>query len=215
MIDFRVAREKMVETQIAARGIRDPRVLNAMRKVQRHLFIDPALVHRAYEDHPLPISDGQTISQPYIVALMTEMLELKGTEKVLEIGTGSGYQSAVLAEIVPYVYSVERIPSLAKNAREVLDRLGYRNVITMVSDGTFGWKDMSPFDGIIVTAAAPDIPEPYLQQLGEGGRLVIPVGDEVYQELMLVRKVQGKYIKEKKEDVRFVKLIGTYGWKAE
>lgn len=212
-MDFKAACEKMINTQIINRGIKDPLVIEAMRKVPRHLFVEEALRHRAYDDYPLPIKDGQTISQPYIVALMTELLKLKGVEKVLEIGTGSGYQSAVLAEIVPYVYSVERLPILAKNARELLDRLGYHNVMIKVGDGTYGWKDFEPFDGIIVTAAAPDIPKPLIDQLKDGGRMVIPVGDLFSQELVVIEKKGNKVTKTSQTGVRFVKLIGAYGWK--
>lgn len=214
-MDYKVSREKMVLTQIIERGIKDPLVINAMKKVPRHLFVDNSLKHRAYDDYPLPIQEGQTISQPYIVALMTELLKLKSGTRVLEIGTGSGYQSAILAEIASYVYSVERIPVLAKTAREVLDRLGYHNIMIKVGDGTYGWKDMAPFDGIIVTAAAPDIPKPLLEQLKDGGRLVIPVGDLFSQDLVVVQKEGDKYIKSVQTGVRFVKLIGAYGWQTE
>jgi len=214
-MDYKAAREKMVQNQIINRGIKDPLVIKAMKAVPRHLFVEEGLRHRAYDDYPLPIKEGQTISQPYIVALMTELLQLKEGHKVLEIGTGSGYQSAVLAEIVSYVYSVERIPVLAKTAREVLDTLGYHNIMIKVGDGTYGWKDMAPFDGIIVTAAAPDIPQPLLDQLKDGGRMVIPVGDLFSQDLVVVEKRGDKFIKTSQTGVRFVKLVGAYGWKTE
>ncbi|HOV90085.1 MAG TPA: protein-L-isoaspartate(D-aspartate) O-methyltransferase [Syntrophorhabdaceae bacterium] len=207
-------RQQMVETQIAKRGIKDPRVLQAMRKVPRHLFVDDALWYQAYEDHPLPIGEKQTISQPYIVALMTEALQLVGNEKVLEIGAGSGYQTAILAELAEQVYSIERLPGLAKTARKILDRLQYKNVVITVRDGTEGWEEHSPYDAIIVTAAAPHIPKPLFEQLKIGGRLVIPIGGELSQELMVYTKTD-----ESSSDIenlggcRFVKLIGTQGWK--
>jgi protein-L-isoaspartate(D-aspartate) O-methyltransferase len=207
-------RQQMVET-LVERGIRDSRVLEAFRKVPRHLFLDEALWPQAYSDHPLPIGEKQTISQPYIVAIMTEALQLSGNEKILEIGTGSGYQTAILAEIADRVYSIERIPGLAKRARKVLDQLKYNNVIVRIGDGTSGWRDEKPFSGIIVTAAAPDAPDPLLQQLEVGGRLVIPIGDEQNQELMLyVKEGEDQYREEDYGGCRFVKLIGEHGWKA-
>ncbi len=206
------ARERMVQTQIAARGIKDPRVLEAMRKIPRHLFVEEALKDQAYGDYPLPIGEGQTISQPYIVALMTEALELKGPEKVLEVGTGSGYQAAILAELARQVFSIERYPSLAYRAKRLLEQLGYRNVIIKVGDGTKGWPEMAPFDAIIVTAAGPKIPEPLLEQLKDGGRLVMPVGDEWSQSLIKVTKWGDKLIQENLGAVRFVKLVGEHGF---
>ena len=213
--DFALARKKMVEEQLAARGIRDDRVLRAVRKVPRHLFLEEGLWPQAYGDFPLPIGEGQTISQPYIVALMTAALELKGDEKVLEIGTGSGYQAAILAELADRVFSVERISSLAAKARRTLDELGYANVLIRVSDGTYGWGEEAPFDGIIVTAGAPHVPEGFLEQLKVGGKVVIPVGDEYTQSLLrLVRKEHG-YKEEDLGGCRFVKLIGDHGWKTK
>lgn len=212
-MDFKYSREKMVREQIKARGVTNILVLNALLKVPRHLFVEESLCHRAYEDYPLPIGEGQTISQPYIVALMTEALKLKGGEKVLEIGTGSGYQTAILAEIAEKVYSVERLPTLAKKAREILDKLNYKNISIKVGDGTFGWKEFSPYDAIIVTAGSPDIPPPLIDQLKDGGRLVIPVGDIYSQDLLVITKEKDKIKKENYGGVRFVKLIGEYGWK--
>ena len=210
---FKIARQRMVDNQIAARGIRDKRVLEAMRKVPRHLFVDEALWDQAYGDFPLPIGEGQTISQPYIVARMTEELGLKGDERVLEIGTGSGYQTAILAELSRQVFSVERIPSLLQRARAVLDRLGYRNVMIKLDDGTWGWKDYAPFDAIMVTAGAPVVPEPLLEQLNDPGVMVVPVGDEYSQVLTKIIKRDGKVFTETLEGVRFVKLIGDHGWR--
>ncbi|NPB09866.1 MAG: protein-L-isoaspartate(D-aspartate) O-methyltransferase [Thermodesulfobacteria bacterium] len=209
---YQRARDRMVQTQIAARGIRDPRVLAAMRKIPRHLFVDEALKDQAYGDYPLPIGEGQTISQPYIVALMTEALELKGPEKVLEIGTGSGYQTALLAELADEVYSIERYPSLAHRAKRLLEKLGYRNVHIKVGDGTKGWPEAAPFDAIIVTAAGPKIPEPLIEQLKDGGRLVMPVGDEWSQYLIKITKKGDKLFKENLGAVRFVKLVGEHGF---
>ncbi len=211
---FRIARERMVESQIAARGIRDKRVLEAMKKVPRHLFVDEALWDQAYSDFPLPIGSGQTISQPYIVARMTEELGLKGDEKVLEIGTGSGYQTAILAELARQVFSVERIPSLLQRARQVLDSLGYRNVMIKLDDGTWGWKEHAPYDAILVTAGSPTIPTPLLDQLKDPGVMVVPVGDEYSQTLTKIIKKDGKVETKYLEGVRFVKLIGDHGWRA-
>ena len=213
MVNFKKARERMVETQIAARGVRDEGVCEAMRKVPRHLFVDEALRDQAYSDHPLPIAEKQTISQPYIVALMTESLELKGSEKVLEIGTGSGYQSAILAELADRVFSIERYPDLAYRANSVLQKLGYQNIIVRVGDGSLGWPDDAPFDGIIVTAGTPKIPQPLIDQLKMGGRLVVPVGDRLGQDLILVRRVAEGIKKTNLGGVRFVNLVGKWGWK--
>jgi protein-L-isoaspartate(D-aspartate) O-methyltransferase len=212
--EYRSKRQQMVDT-LVERGIRDNRVIEAFRKVPRHLFLDEALWPQAYFDHPLPIGEKQTISQPYIVALMTEALQLTGTEKVLEVGTGSGYQTAILAELADQAYSIERLPGLAKRARKTLDQLRYTNVIVRISDGTEGWREESPYAGIIVTASAPDAPDPLLKQLGTGGRLIIPIGDEQLQDLMLyVRESEDQYSEQNLGGCRFVKLIGEYGWKA-
>jgi protein-L-isoaspartate(D-aspartate) O-methyltransferase len=215
MIDFPKARLKMVEEQIVSRGIRDPRVIAAMKKVPRHLFVEEALQSQAYSDHPLPIGEKQTISQPYMVALMTEALELKGEEKVLEIGAGSGYQSAILAELSERVFSIERIRSLAIKARKLLYELGYYNIEIKIFDGTLGWVEEGPFDAILVTAGAPDIPQPLLDQLSVDGRLVIPVGDAFVQDLFRITKTKGGIKKEDLGGCRFVKLIGKYGWESE
>ncbi len=213
--DFALARKKMVQEQLVARGIKDKRVLDAMVKVPRHLFMEEGLWHQAYGDFPLPIGDGQTISQPYIVALMTEALQLAGDDKVLEIGTGSGYQAAVLAELTAHVFSIERISSMASKARKTLDELGYANVLIRVSDGTLGWQEEAPFAGIIVTAGAPAIPPTLVEQLAVGGRLVIPVGNEYSQTLLKVVKQDKGYKEKDLGGVRFVKLIGDHGWQVD
>ncbi|UCC66155.1 MAG: protein-L-isoaspartate(D-aspartate) O-methyltransferase [Deltaproteobacteria bacterium] len=213
LTDFALARKKMVEEQLVPRGIKDDRVLRAMRKVPRHLFLEEGLWPQAYGDFPLPIGEGQTISQPYIVALMTEAMELKGDEKALEIGTGSGYQAAILAELAERVFTVERISSLAGKARKILDELGYADVLIKVFDGTHGWKEEAPFDGIIVTAGAPDVPQTLLRQLKVGGRLVIPVGNEYSQILLKVVREDRGYKEDDLGGCRFVKLIGDHGWK--
>jgi protein-L-isoaspartate(D-aspartate) O-methyltransferase len=215
MIDFPRVRLKMVEEQLISRGVKDPRVIAAMQKIPRHLFVEEALQNQAYTDHPLPIGEKQTISQPYIVALMTEALELKGTEKVLEIGAGSGYQTAVLAELAQKVFSIERIRSLAIKARKLLFELGYFNVEIKIFDGTYGWVEEGPFDAIIVTAGGPEIPKPLLDQLAVVGRLVIPVGDAYVQDLIRLRKKEDGIHKEDLGGCRFVKLIGKYGWENE
>jgi len=202
----------MVDIQLVPRGIRDPLVLEAMGKVAREEFVPKNLRESAYSDNALPIAENQTISQPYIVALMTQALELKGGEKVLEIGTGSGYQSAILAEIAGEVYTVERISALNDRAKEILSKLGYRNIHYKVVNGTLGWPERSPYDAIIVTAGAPKIPEPLMEQLAEGGRLVIPVGDSLGQDLLKIRKGGGEPLTEDLGAVRFVRLVGEYGW---
>lgn len=214
MNQYQGKRQQMVETQIIRRGLKDRRVINAMLNVPRHLFVDEALWPEAYEDHPLPIGEKQTISQPYIVALMSELLQLTGNEKVLEIGTGSGYQCAVLAELADQVFSIERIPSIAKRARKMFDQLKYSNIMIHIGDGTLGWKEHSPYDGIIVTAAAPRPPKALLEQLGQGGRLVIPIGDEFTQDLMVfIREKDNTYTEQNYGNCRFVKLIGAEGWR--
>ncbi len=208
-------RMKMVDSQIRARGITDQRVLATMEKLPRHLFVDAGLVDQAYNDSPLPIDAQQTISQPYIVALMTAALELTGKEKVLEIGTGSGYQTAILADLAASIFSIERVASLAGKARKILDSLHYYNVAIRVGDGTYGWREESPFDAIIVTAGAPDVPGILVEQLGIGGKLILPVGGRSTQELVRVIRLSanaGDVKKERLGGCRFVNLIGEYGW---
>ncbi|MFC1866598.1 protein-L-isoaspartate(D-aspartate) O-methyltransferase [Thermodesulfobacteriota bacterium] len=211
--DYRLARERMVKNQLMPRGIKDKGVLRAMRKIQRHLFMEEALVGEAYNDHPLPIGHKQTISQPYIVALMTQALELTGKEKTLEIGTGSGYQTTILAELSEKVYTIERIRPLLEKSRFLLNELGYTNILFKSYDGTLGWKEYAPFDSIIITAGAPKIPEPLLDQLDEGGRMVIPIGDRFSQDLIKVTKRKDSYEKKNLGGCRFVDLIGLHGWK--
>jgi protein-L-isoaspartate(D-aspartate) O-methyltransferase len=201
------ARLLMVKEQVEARGVKDPLVLGAMRTVPRHDFVPPAALAEAYGDHPVPIGHGQTVSQPYIVAFMTETLGLKGGEKVLEVGTGSGYQAAVLARMAGEVYSIEIVAPLAEEARERMARLGYRNVFVRGGDGYKGWPEAAPFDAIIVTAAAPKIPEPLKAQLKDGGRLVIPVGDE-NQELVVLTRRGGTFEERRVLPVRFVPMTG-------
>jgi protein-L-isoaspartate(D-aspartate) O-methyltransferase len=199
----------MVDRQLAARGVRDARVLDAMRTVPRHEFIPREQRHRAYEDRALPIGEGQTISQPYIVAIMTELLDVQPGETVLEVGTGSGYQAAVAAELTDRVSTVEILPKLAERAEETLDRLGYARVQTRNADGYFGWPENGPYDGIIVTAAPDHIPAPLVQQLNEGGRMVIPIGPPgSYQTLWRLTKQQGKVVSENITGVAFVPLVG-------
>ena len=212
---FQEARRVMVETQIRARGVTDPRVLAAMGKVPRHLFIPRHLWDQAYSDYPLPIGEDQTISQPYIVALMTEALELAGPEKVLELGTGSGYQAAILAELAREVYTIERLAALTREAQQVITALGYTNVHLRVGDGTLGWPDATPFDAILVTAGSPQVPAPLVEQLAMGGRLVIPVGDRYSQTLTRVRRTPEGLQNDYLGGCRFVKLIGRHGWQAE
>jgi protein-L-isoaspartate(D-aspartate) O-methyltransferase len=201
------AREAMVETQIKARGVRDPMTLAAMREVPRHEFVPAAGRREAYEDHPVPIGYGQTISQPYIVGFMTEALSLRGGERVLEIGTGSGYQAAVLARIASFVYTIEIVEPLARESAERLARLGYGNVQVRSGDGYLGWPDAAPFDAVMITAAAPRVPEPLKQQLKDGGRLIAPVGDES-QELVLVTRRGEAFDERRVLPVRFVPMTG-------
>ncbi len=205
--DFKVMREKMVETQIKARGVKDPRVLSALLKVARHRFVPEKYVDSAYSDQPLPIGEGQTISQPYIVGLMTELLELNGNEKVLEIGTGSGYQAAILAELAKEVYTIEIVESLASTAQERLSELGYRNIKVKAGDGYLGWPEAAPFDAIIVTAAPDHIPKPLIDQLKEDGRMVVPVGTHT-QELIKIVKRSGKMVTTNVIPVVFVPMTG-------
>ena len=205
-------REEMVRKQIEARGVTDPKVLAALRNVPRHLFVSEALRDQAYGDYPLPIGQQQTISQPYIVAEMTQALQPNEEDRVLEIGTGSGYQAAILAEIVFRVYTIERIHALFVKTRKLFDSLQYHNIVTKYSDGTTGWKDEGPFDAIIVTAGAPEIPKPLVSQLAVGGRMVLPVGDQYSQELIKLYKDERGIHKTRLGGCRFVKLIGEYGW---
>jgi len=211
---FRAAREEMVVKQLMARGIQDSRVLSALQNVPRHEFVAAEVRHLAYRDCPLPIGDQQTISQPYMVALMSEMLHLKGYERVLEVGTGSGYQTAVLCQLAAQVYSLERFPRLAGRAAQVLAQLGYENVEIHVGDGSQGLADMAPFDAIIVTAAAPALPGPLRSQLDEdGGRMILPIGDDKQQYLESVTRWHNRWEIEQTMPVRFVPLIGRYGFK--
>jgi protein-L-isoaspartate(D-aspartate) O-methyltransferase len=203
----------MVKSQIEARGISDSRVLAAFRKVPRHLFVSEALMDQAYGDFPLPIGEQQTISQPFIVAEMTQALNLRKDDRVLEIGTGSGYQSSILAEIVFRVYTIERIYPLYVKARKLFDKLRYHNIVTKYSDGTSGWPDESPFDAIIVTAGAPEIPETLIKQLSIGGRMVIPVGNQFSQDLIKVYKDNQGVHTTNLGGCRFVKLVGEHGWR--
>ncbi len=207
--NFKKARERMVSNQLAARGISGLKVLEAMKKVPRHMFIPENLISHAYSDEPLPIGEGQTISQPYIVAYMTEILALKGGERVLEIGTGSGYQTAVLAEIAQRVFTVELIGNLSVRAQEVLNKLKYTNILFKIGDGTFGWIEHAPFDAIIVTAAPDKVPHTLEKQLKVGGRMIIPVGSAL-QELVFVIRERKKFKRKKMLPVRFVPLLTTH-----
>jgi protein-L-isoaspartate(D-aspartate) O-methyltransferase len=210
--EYRSARERIVRSQLIPRGISDPCVLRAMEKVPRHRFVGDHYVDEAYEDRPLPIGRDKAISQPYIVALMTQALELTARAKVLEIGTGSGYQAAILAELSKQVYTIERVELLLERAREILRELGYTNVHLKAFNGTMGWNERAPFDAIVVTAGAPDLPQPLLDQLADRGRLVIPVGDRFTQQLMKVVREGDDFFNEDRGSVRSVNLMGAYGW---
>ncbi len=215
-MDYSIARRRMVEQQIIARGIVDQRVIEAMLKIPRHLFVEAGLQSHAYSDVSLPIGEKQTISQPYMVAAMTAALELKGHERILEIGTGSGYQTAILSQLVKRVYSIERIAVLVGRARKILDYLQLSNINIKIGDGTVGWKDQAPFDGVLVAAGSPDIPTKYLEQLEMGGKLVLPVGDRDQQILMrITHQEDGSFKREQLMGCRFVPLIGEQGWQAE
>lgn len=214
-MDFEIARRRMVK-QLVSLGISDGRVIDAMQKVPRHLFVEEAMAAQAYSNSSLPIGEKQTISQPYMVGLMTELLQLQGLEKVLELGTGSGYQAAILALLAGRVYTVERIRSLALRARKVLDGIGLLNVNIKIGDGTMGWSEEAPFDAIVVTAGAPEVPQVLIEQLKEGGRLVIPIGSRSGQTLVrLTKGADGTVVREDVTDCRFVKLVGKQGWNDE
>ncbi len=212
-MDYEELRQEMVETQLIPRGISDKRVLEIFRKVPRHLFVPENIRASAYDDCALPIGEGQTISQPYMVAIMTEKLNLKGEERVLEIGTGSGYQAAILAELCQQVYTVERVETLSKRAEQKVKEAGYTNVEFVVGDGTQGYADAAPYDGIIVTAGCPEIPQPLVDQLKDGGRLIIPVGDIFQQILTTVTKRGEEFTTEESIPCVFVPLVGKHGWK--
>ncbi len=212
---YEVARRRMVADQLVAGGIKDQRVLEAMLQVPRHEFVNPGMQNQAYEDRPLQIGMAQTISQPLMVAIMTEALELKGGEKILEIGTGSGYQAAILAELAKDIYTIERLDTLSIRARRVLHKLLYKNIHFRIGDGTLGWPEEAPFDCIVVTAGSPEIQKNFIDQLKDGGRLVIPVGGETVQELVVITKVGGSFRTRNVTGCGFVKRIGEYGWKCE
>ena len=205
-------RRKMVEEQLVERGIKDLGVLEAMSRVPRHLFAQESLRHRAYGDYPLPIGENQTLSQPYIVASMTAALSLKGEERVLEIGTGSGYQTAVVAELARQVFTIERLNNLSRKAQEILEGLNYMSIVFKMFDGTYGWPDQAPFDAILVTASTKEIPESLVKQLGEGGRLVAPTGDAHEQKLVVLTKNGSRVSRRELGACKFVPLIGKYGW---
>ncbi len=212
-IQYERQREEMVRSQLESRGIKDPAVLAAFRKVPRHFFVSEALRDQAYGDYPLPIGQQQTISQPYIVAEMTQALELRPNDRVLEIGTGSGYQAAILAEIVYRVYTIERLRPLYLQARSLFDEFKYHNIVTRCADGTNGWQEQSPFDAIVITAGAPKVPEVLIRQLAVGGRLVIPVGNQHTQDLIKIYRDENGTRQFSLGGCRFVKLVGEHGWK--
>ncbi len=208
-------RRKMVEEQILGRGIKDLSVMEALSRVPRHLFVNSSLQHRAYGDCPLPIGENQTISQPYIVALMTQVLDLKGKERVLEIGTGSGYQTAVLAELASQIFTIERVKPLVKKTKELLEGLKYKNIVFKTFDGTYGWRDQSPFDAILISAATPSIPKSLIEQLADKGRLVAPVGERESQDLVVLNKNGNRVMERKIGSCKFVPLIGKFAWSEE
>jgi protein-L-isoaspartate(D-aspartate) O-methyltransferase len=211
--EFRGARERLVET-LREKGIRDMAVLHAFERTPRHAFVPTGLRHRAYEDAPLPIGNGQTISQPWVHARYLELLQLKGNERVLEIGTGSGYQTVLLGHLVEQVFSIERIPALFQHARDAIQRSGVRNVSLLLGDGSVGWREYAPYDAILVGAAAPGLPQPLIDQLAEGGRLIVPVGDKEEQKLIVARRIGGNIETHEIAPVRFVPLVGSHGWNA-
>ena len=211
-MDWESLRQEMVETQLLPRGITDEAVLEAMRSVPRHLFVAPGMESRAYGDHALPIGEGQTISQPFMVALMTQSLELTGSERVLEIGTGSGYQTAVLAELAEQVFSIERVGSLASRARQVLEELGAANVAIRVGDGSIGWTEFEPYDRIIVTAGAPEVPQSLVEQLGDPGIMAVPVGSQGLQQLRIIERSDGEVRTRDSGGCVCVPLVGREGW---
>jgi len=213
--NFEALRNEMVDLQLITRGIKDKRVLQVMRDIPREEFVPSDLKYAAYDDCALPIGEGQTISQPYMVAIMTECLQLKGDEKVLEIGTGSGYQAAILSRLSKKVFTIERVPELAERSKEKLEKHGFSNVQVILGDGTEGYENEVPFDGIIVTASCPDIPKPLVDQLAEGGRLILPIGERFHQVLTTVTKSKGKIKKEESIGCVFVPLLGKYGWRGD
>ncbi len=209
--EFRGARQRLVD-ELRSKGIRDLAVLRAVEKTPRHLFVPTGIRHRAYDDSPLPIGNGQTISQPLIHAQYLSLLDLKGSERVLEVGTGTGYQTALLSHLAAQVFSIERIPALYDQARAILDKLGIRNVSLMVGDGTLGWREFAPFDAILVSAGSPAVPAPLLEQLADGGRMLVPVGDLETQQLTIYTRRGDRVDRREVAPVRFVPLIGSHGW---